>query len=115
MLKKESAKRGMVMSASAIMTAVYGAFSIIGGIIGYKQAGSKPSLIAGVITGGLLLLAALGMLQAQPWGTVLAIAVTALLVVTFIGRLIKTRKFMPAGLMVTLGVVTLVGLLSALG
>lgn len=102
------------MSAATIMTFIYGALSIVGGIIGFKQAGSKVSLISGAITGVLLVLAALGLMQAQGWGLVLAIAVSALLVVVFVGRLVKTRKFMPAGLMVIVGVATLATLLTTL-
>ncbi|MBE7380219.1 MAG: TMEM14 family protein [Leptolyngbya sp. SIO1E4] len=103
------------MSAAAIMTFVYGVLSIVGGIIGYRQAGSKPSLIAGGVTGALLLIAGIGLVQVQPWGMWLAIAITALLIITFIGRLVKTRKFMPAGLMIIVGVATLATLLKTLG
>jgi uncharacterized membrane protein (UPF0136 family) len=38
-----------------------------------------------------------------------------LLIVVFVGRLIKTRKAMPAGLMVVAGVAALATLLKALG
>lgn len=103
------------MSAATIMTFVYGVLAIVGGIIGYAQARSTPSLVAGLITGILLLVAGVAALQAQPWGVWLAIAVTILLLVVFIGRLVKTRKFMPAGLMVTVGVVTVITLLDAIG
>ena len=37
---------------------VFGALTIIGGIIGYVKAGSLPSIIAGSIAGILLLLGA---------------------------------------------------------
>ncbi|MEM9005526.1 MAG: TMEM14 family protein [Cyanobacteria bacterium P01_F01_bin.86] len=100
--------------AATVMTFVYGVLALVGGLIGYQQAGSKPSLIAGVATGILLLAAGIGLVQSQTWGVWVAIAVTALLVVTFIGRLIKTRKFMPAGLMVIVGIATLAALLTAL-
>jgi uncharacterized membrane protein (UPF0136 family) len=90
------------------MTFVYAVFSIVGGFIGYQQAGSKPSLISGVITGILLLIGAFLLLQGQIWGLWLAIAVTLLLVIVFIYRLIKTKRFMPAGLMVIVGVATLI-------
>ncbi|MGD1942510.1 MAG: TMEM14 family protein [Leptolyngbyaceae cyanobacterium] len=103
------------MSAAAIMSFVYGVLSIVGGVIGYQQAGSKPSLIAGVITGLLLLVAGFGLVQAQVWGLWLAIAVTLLLVVVFIVRLIKTRKFFPAGLMVAVGIGTLIVLFKGIG
>ena len=100
------------MSAPIIMSFVYGALSILGGIIGFAQASSKVSLISGAVTGVLLLIAGFGLMQAQPWALWVAIAVTALLVIVFIGRLVKTRKFMPAGLMVIVGIATLAALLS---
>ncbi|MEL6399692.1 MAG: TMEM14 family protein [Cyanobacteria bacterium J06626_4] len=103
------------MSAAAIMSFVYGVLSIVGGFIGYQQAGSKPSLISGTITGILLLVAGFGILQAQAWGLWLAIAVTLLLVTVFIVRLIKTRKFFPAGLMVAVGIGTLIVLFTGIG
>ncbi|MEL6381342.1 MAG: TMEM14 family protein [Cyanobacteria bacterium J06626_18] len=101
--------------AATVMTFMYGVLSFVGGIIGYQQAGSKPSLIAGVVTGILLVAAGIGLVQGQSWALWIAIAVTGLLVVTFIGRLVKTRKFMPAGLMVIVGVATLAALLAAVG
>ncbi len=101
------------MTAATVITLVYGALAIAGGIIGFRQAGSKVSLVSGAVTGTLLLVAGIGLVQAQGWAAWLAIAIAALLVVVFTGRWVKTRKFMPAGLMVILGVVTLGALLSA--
>ncbi|MEH1813714.1 MAG: TMEM14 family protein, partial [Nostoc sp.] len=46
-------------------------------------------------------------LQGQTWGAILAVLVTAVLVVVFAFRLAKTRKFMPAGLMTILGMLAL--------
>jgi uncharacterized membrane protein (UPF0136 family) len=103
------------MSPATIMTFIYGVLAIVGGIIGYQQAGSKPSLISGLITGLALLIAGVGLLQAQMWGLGLAIAVTLLLVIVFIYRLIKTGKFMPAGLMVAVGIGTLIAQWTAIG
>lgn len=103
------------MSAATILTFVYGALAVIGGIIGYQQAGSKPSLIAGAVTGTLLILSGVGLVQAQTWGRLLAIAVSALLVVVFISRLVQTQKFMPAGLMIIVGIATLAALLTTRG
>jgi uncharacterized membrane protein (UPF0136 family) len=103
------------MSPATIMTFIYGVLAIVGGIIGYQQAGSKPSLISGLITGLALLIAGVGLLQAQMWGLGLAIAVTLLLVLVFIYRLIKTGKFMPAGLMVAVGIGTLIAQWTAIG
>lgn len=103
------------MSPAAVMTFIYAALSIVGGILGYQKAGSKPSLISGVITGILLLIAGVGLVQAQLWGLWLAIAVTLLLVIVFIYRLLKTRRFMPAGLMVAVGIGTLIAQFQAIG
>lgn len=102
------------MAAATIMTLVYGALALVGGIIGFVQAGSKLSLISGSITGLLLILAGLGTLQGWPGALVGAIAVTLMLLMVFVGRLTKTRKVMPAGLMVMVGVATLVIQLKAL-
>ena len=100
------------MSAATVMTFLYGVLALVGGIIGFVQARSKMSLISGVITGVLLIIAGFGLTQAQGWALGVAIAIAALLVVVFVGRLVKTRKFMPAGLMVIAGVATLAALLS---
>lgn len=101
------------MSPAIVMTFIYAVLSVVGGIIGYQKAGSKPSLIAGMVTGILLLVAGVGLLQTAAWASWLAIAVSLLLVIVFIGRLLKTRKFMPAGLMVIVGVATLIALFQA--
>jgi uncharacterized membrane protein (UPF0136 family) len=103
------------MLAAAIATFIYSALAIVGGVIGYVQAGSKVSLISGIVSGLVLLVGGIGIVQSQPWGLGLAIAVTLLLIAVFVMRLIKTRKVMPAGLMVVVGVVVLIGLLAALG
>jgi uncharacterized membrane protein (UPF0136 family) len=96
------------MNFSIAAVFAYGILTIVGGIIGYMQANSKVSLISGIICGLLLVIAGFFQLQGQAWSTILANVVTGILVVVFAVRLAKTRKFMPAGLMVLLGMVTLV-------
>jgi uncharacterized membrane protein (UPF0136 family) len=95
------------MNLGAISSFAYGILAIIGGIIGYIQATSKVSLISGTGFGLLLLLSSFLQFQGQAWGLILAVVVTSVLVVFFAVRLAKTRKFMPAGLMIILGVVAL--------
>jgi uncharacterized membrane protein (UPF0136 family) len=95
------------MNLSIIAAFAYGILAIAGGIIGYIQARSKVSLLSGSISGLLLILAAYFQLQGQTWGSILAVLLTAVLVVVFAVRLAKTRKFMPAGLMTILGMVAL--------
>ncbi|MBD1935698.1 MULTISPECIES: TMEM14 family protein [Cyanophyceae] len=95
------------MNLGIISAIAYGILAIIGGIIGYSQAQSKVSLISGIVSGILLILGGVMQLQGQAWGLILATVVTAVLVIVFAIRLAKTRKFMPAGLMSVLGLVTL--------
>jgi uncharacterized membrane protein (UPF0136 family) len=95
----------MVLAKIAVI--LYGVLALIGGIIGYKNAKSKVSLISGTISGILLLLGGIVSFLGQSWGLPLATIVSALLVVVFLVRLWKTRKFMPAGLMIIFGVVVL--------
>ncbi len=95
------------MNSSIIAALTYGILAMIGGIIGYIKANSRVSLFSGVISGLLLILAAYLQIQGQAWALILAVLVTVILVIFFALRLAKTRKFMPAGLMVILGVLAL--------
>lgn len=99
------------MTLGLIAAIAYGILAIGGGIIGYVRASSKASLISGIISGLLLLFGAAMRSQGQDWGLILAAFVTVVLVIVFAIRLVKTRKFMPAGLMTVLGVAALVVML----
>ncbi|TAE58799.1 MAG: hypothetical protein EAZ76_14865 [Nostocales cyanobacterium] len=90
----------------------YGILVLIGGIIGYIQVKSQVSLISGIISGLLIIIAAYCQLQGITWGLALAGVVTGFIVTFFAIRLAKTRKFMPAGLMVIFGVLALVIILN---
>lgn len=100
----------MNLTFAPLFTLIYGVLAIVGGAIGYKQAGSQVSLISGIISGFLLLIAAYMLYGRSPAGPLLAGIVSLVLVVVFVIRLIKTRKFMPAGLMVIMGVINLASL-----
>ena len=98
---------------TAIAAAIaYGIISILGGIFGYARAKSQISLILGSISGVILLISAWMQLQGLTIGSTLAQIITLLLVGVFTVRLIKTHKFIPAGPMLILGVITLVCLIS---
>lgn len=75
--------------------------------MGYKQAGSQVSLISGLISGLLLLIGAYLLFGGSPAGPTLSGIVSLLLVIVFVVRLLKTKKFMPAGLMIIFGLVNL--------
>jgi uncharacterized membrane protein (UPF0136 family) len=95
------------MNLSIIAAIAYGMLAIIGGIIGYLQANSQVSLLSGTVSGLLLVATAYFQLQGQTWALIVAISITAILVVFFALRLARTRKFMPAGLMTILGMLAL--------
>lgn len=95
------------MSLGIITALVYGTITLIGGIIGYKKAESKVSLISGGVSGVILIVAGILQLVGQNWGLILATLVAGVLVIVFLGRLVKTKKVMPAGMMVLSGLIAL--------
>ncbi|NET34523.1 MAG: hypothetical protein F6K19_21275 [Cyanothece sp. SIO1E1] len=99
------------MNPSIVAAIAYGILAIVGGIIGYAKAGSKVSLMSGGLSGILLIIASIMQLQGKTWGVYLAALIATILVVVFVIRFSKSRKFMPAGLMVISGVAALVVML----
>ena len=83
---------------------VYVALLILGGVMGFVKAGSKASLIASLAFGIPLAACAAGVIRV-PY---VAEGLVAFLLVFFGMRLSKGGKFMPAGLMVILSVLSLV-------
>ena len=81
---------------------VYIALLIAGGLMGFFLAQSKVSLISSSIFALALALCAIGVLPLSwcPW-------LLGLLLVVFAIRTAKTRKFVPAGLMLVLTAATL--------
>ncbi len=87
----------------------YGILTIIGGLMGYLQAKSTMSLVSGGVSGLLILLSAFALLKGKAFGYYGIIALALLLAVFFGMRFFQGFKFMPAGLMLTLSVITLIG------
>jgi uncharacterized membrane protein (UPF0136 family) len=96
------------MDATSIYFLVFGALTIIGGVIGYVKAGSLPSIIAGAITGVLLLVAGWILPTNRATGLVIGLAVSLLLAAQFIPKFIRSGKVMPAGLMSILSAIGIV-------
>lgn len=84
---------------------VFGLLTIVGGVMGYVKVGSTASLIAGSVSGILLLLAAFLLPGNLAVGLALATVVSVALAVRFVPAFIKTGSLMPAGLMSVLSVI----------
>ena len=96
------------MDATKLYFLIFGALTIIGGIIGYVKAGSLPSIIAGSITGVLLLIGGSLLSSHRLIGLATAFVVSVLLAAQFVPKFIRTRKVMPAGMMSILSVIGIV-------
>ncbi len=92
------------MNIAIIAAIAYGILVIVGGVIRYSKAGSKISLISSSISGLLLIVSGIVQLMGKNWGLVFTAVIATILVITFIIRLVKTRKIMPAGLMILTGI-----------
>ena len=99
------------MEATKVYFIIFGALTIIGGIIGYVKAGSVPSIVAGAITGVLLLIAASLLPTHRNAGLATAFVVSFLLAAQFVPKLIRTGKMMPAGMM---SILSLIGIVVAI-
>src|SRR5437870_3355075 len=87
---------------------IFGVLTIAGGIMGFVKAGSTPSLVAGSITGILLLIAAWLMPEHLAAGFWISLAVSVLLAAQFVPKFLRTGKAMPAGMMSILSVIGIV-------
>ncbi len=96
------------MDVTRLYFLIFGALTILGGVIGYVKAGSVPSIIAGAITGVLLLVAGALLPEHRAAGLAAAFIVSLLLAAQFVPKFIRTGKVMPAGLMSILSVIGIV-------
>ena len=87
---------------------IFGLLTILGGVIGYVSKGSAASVIAGSISGILLLVAAFLLPGNVVAGLALAGVVSILLAGRFVPAFMKTGGFMPAGMMSILSVIGVV-------
>jgi len=87
---------------------VFGLLTIAGGIMGFVKAGSNASLIAGSLSGLLLLLAAFILPSHGAIGLALGGIVSLLLIGYFLPAFFRTGKIMPAGMMSLLSILGMV-------
>jgi len=82
--------------------------------MGYVKASSMPSLIAGGISGILLLIAG-ALIPSKPQvGLILGLVISIALAGRFVPMFLKTHSFMPAGMMSILSVIGIVMAILAL-
>ena len=96
------------MEAAKIYFILFGLLTIAGGIIGYVKAGSVASVIAGSITGILLLVGAFLLPEHRAIGLATVFIISLLLLAQFAPKFIRTGTVMPAGIMAILSVIGLV-------
>jgi uncharacterized membrane protein (UPF0136 family) len=96
------------MEATKIYFVVFGLLTIAGGIVGYAKAGSVASIIAGAITGVLLLVAAFLLPEHRLAGLATAFIVSLLLAAQFVPKFLRTGRVMPAGIMSLLSVIGII-------
>jgi uncharacterized membrane protein (UPF0136 family) len=90
---------------------IFAVLTVVGGIIGYLTKGSQASLISGTVTGLLLAYNSYALMQQKAYGYYGLLALSVVVLGLFIMRYFKTHQFMPAGLMIGLSLVSIVGLL----
>lgn len=96
------------MGAAKIYFIVFGILTIAGGVVGYVKAGSVASIVAGGITGVLLLVAAFLLPEYRIAGLATACIVSLLLAAQFIPKFLRTGRVMPAGMMSILSVIGII-------
>lgn len=82
----------------------FGVLTIAGGVMGFVKAKSRPSLIAGGISGAALLVAGYLVGSGAQIGLVIGLVVSLALAARFVMTFRKSKKVMPAGLMAVLGI-----------
>ena len=86
---------------------IYIVLLLVGGLIGFLKAGSKVSLIMSAAFAAALVLCAVPGVFETAFRTNLSNILMAVLIVVFAIRLAKTKKFMPAGLMLAVTIAAL--------
>ncbi|XP_002154257.2 transmembrane protein 14C [Hydra vulgaris] len=94
------------MASTDYMTYGFALTVIFGGVIGFLKAGSFPSLIAGVLFGGLIAFGATQTSQ-NPKNILVVLVVSIILMIVMGTRFYKSGKFMPAGLVFVLSILNI--------
>ncbi|MEO8180386.1 MAG: TMEM14 family protein [Deltaproteobacteria bacterium] len=98
----------------AVLAGVYGLIALIGGLIGYLSKGSVASLVAGGLSGCLLLAAAALVPQRPKLGLIGALVISLALTGRFVSAAAKAGPSTVALVMITGGLAVLVAAAIAL-
>ena len=99
-----------MLEAGQIILGIYALVLILGGIMGKLKAGSTVSLIAGGLSGLATLFALWASLSDPAQGFMIGGMLAVLLTGVFLSRLIRTRKVMPAGIVLLLSAVVAISM-----
>ena len=102
-----------MQAIALIAIIVYAVVVAAGGAMGFLKGKSKISLISGLASAVILIVARLIANNSPAVGLGIALACAIALAIVFVGRLRKTRKIMPAGVMIVASAIAAV--LFALG
>ena len=89
----------------------YGLLALVGGIIGFIKAGSMASLIAGSISGILIIVSTLAYIRGRVAGYYALLTITVLVGGWFLKGYLTTGKIFPAAVMTLLSALNLLILL----
>src|SRR5947208_7598247 len=101
------------MEAAKIYFVIFGILTVVGGVVGYIKAGSVASIIAGSITGVLLLVAAFLLPEHRAIGLATALIVSLLLAAQFVPKFLRTGRVVPAGMMSILSAIGIIAVIVA--
>lgn len=82
-----------------IALGVYAVLLSLGGLMGYLKAGSKASLLAGLLSSVFVLLALVMSTASRSLGFWVGLLVCVLMTATFSARFANRRKFFPTGVL----------------
>ncbi len=102
------------MTLAQTVILIYGIFTFIGGVIGFLKAKSKASLIAGGISGIVLLICAIGIRDSKGEVTsplLIALAISLILGIRFFKTWKLKKKWMPDLIMLVLSFISSITIL----
>ena len=91
----------------AVVFLIYSALLFVEAVSSYRSSRAKPTLIAGICSAAILVVAAVLILMDVPIAASIGIGVLLAMLGVFGSRYLKTRAFFPSGLMMIASLMTL--------